>query len=79
MPYHFQDDGTVKVPAAWLIEQCGWKGKRKGRAGVHHAHALILVNHGGATGHEVLELSRAIQQDVLNQFGIELIPEVSIL
>lgn len=79
MPHFPQSDGTEKVPAGWLIEQCGWKGMRRGRAGVHHAQALVLVNHGGATGPEVLELAAAIQRDVFERFGIELSPEVSIL
>ena len=79
MPHFPQDDGTVKVPAGWLIEQCGWKGKMQGRAGVHQAQALVLVNRGDATGQEILELALAIQENVLKTFGVKLSPEVCIL
>ncbi len=68
-----------KVPAGWLIEQGGFKGKREGDAGVHEQHALILVNHGRATGRQLLGLAHAIQQEVLEQFGISLEPEVNIV
>ena len=69
----------VRVPAAWLIEQCGWKGKTLGRAGVHARQALVLVNHGGATGSEILALAAAIQASVRERFAIDLVPEVEIL
>ena len=72
-------DGMVKVPAAWMIEQCGWKGKSLGRAGVHSKQALVLVNRGGATGGEVLELCRVVCRDVYERFGIEIKPEVNIV
>ncbi len=72
-------DDRVKVPAAWLIERCGFKGKRMGDAGVHERHALILVNYGNATGQELLELARTIQEEVRGQFGIQLEPEVNIV
>ena len=79
MPHYPQDDGTVKIPAGWLIEQCGWKGKTVGRAGVHKDQALVLVNYGGAAGREILELSEAIRQSVRERFGIELFHEVNVV
>lgn len=69
----------MKVPAAWLIEQCGFKGKRDGDAGVHDRHALIIVNHGNATGRQLLNLARSIQDAVAGKFGIRLEPEVNIV
>ncbi|MEX0681167.1 MAG: UDP-N-acetylmuramate dehydrogenase [Balneolales bacterium] len=71
--------GRVKVPAAWLIEQCGFKGMREGDTGVHEKHALILVNHGAATGTQLLKLARTIQEEVLDHFEISLEPEVHIV
>ena len=62
-----------------MIEQCGWKGRSLGRAGVHDKQALVLVNRGGATGAEIVALCRAIQQDVREKFGIEIHPEVNIV
>ena len=79
MPYYPQADDTVKVPAGWLIEQCGWKGKTVGRTGCHKDQALVIVNYGGATGQEILALSRAIQKSVKDQFGIDLAREVNLL
>lgn len=72
-------DDTVKVPAGWLIEKCGWKGKRMGDAGVHDQQALVLVNHGKASGDDILKLAQAIQSDVARKFAIQLNPEVNIL
>jgi UDP-N-acetylmuramate dehydrogenase len=71
--------GEVKIPAGWLIEQCGWKGKRVGNVGVHDKQALVLVNHGGATGEEVLNLANQIVLSVKEKFGLELMPEVNVI
>ncbi|HTH76014.1 MAG TPA: UDP-N-acetylmuramate dehydrogenase [Trinickia sp.] len=67
-----QADGRVKLAAGWLIDRCGWKGRAMGGAAVHDRQALVLVNRGGATGAQVLELARAIQADVLARFGVQL-------
>jgi UDP-N-acetylmuramate dehydrogenase len=61
------------------VEQCGWKGKVAGRAGSHKTQALVLVNYGGATGKEILELSEVISRSVKEKFGIELSPEVNVI
>jgi UDP-N-acetylenolpyruvoylglucosamine reductase len=67
-----QADGQVKLAAGWLIDQCGWKGRSIGGAAVHDRQALVLVNRGGATGAQVLELADAIKRDVLARFDVEL-------
>lgn len=69
----------VKVPAAWLIEQCGWKGKRFGEVGVHEKQPLVLVNYGNGDGAAIRDLSLNIQKSVSEKFGIELSPEVNFL
>ncbi len=79
IPFFSSENGKVKIPAGWLIEQAGWKGKQIGNAGVHHQQALVIVNCGKATGKEILQLSKDIQNDVLQKFGIMLEPEVLIL
>ena len=69
----------VKLAAGWLIEQCGWKGKVVGNTGAHKDQALVLVNYGNATGQEVLDLARQIQQSVKDKFGIDIVPEVNVI
>lgn len=76
---HFEEDGMIKVPSAWLIEQCGWKGKKLGRAGVHEKQALVLVNYGGASGAEIKNLAEQIVSSVFSKFGLRLIQEVNLI
>lgn len=79
MPHYTVDSESEKIPAGWMIEQCGWKGKSLGRAGVYEKQALVLVNRGGATGAEILELCNRICHDVYEKFGVEIYPEVNII
>ena len=79
MPHYEVDAESIKIPAAWMIDQCGWKGERLGRAGVHDKQALVLVNLGGAVGTEVIALSEAIQKSVYEKFGINILPEVNFI
>ena len=78
MPY-FKETELTKIPAAWLIEECGWKGKRVGNAGVHERQALVLVNHGEAKGIEIKNLAEQIIASVFKKFGLKLVPEVNLI
>ena len=76
IPHYFVSETEEKVPAGWLIEQCGWKGKNIGNAGVHDKQALVLINRGGAIGAEIAFLAEQIQKSVNEKFSIKLQPEV---
>lgn len=76
---HYVVDGGVKIPAGWMIEQCGWKGKRVGNVGVYSKQALVLVNYGGAKGEDIVKLSNAVIADVEHKFGITLHPETNFI
>ena len=78
MPF-YEVEGGVKIPAGWMIDQCGWKGKSLGRAGVHDKQALVLVNLGGATSDEIITLCDTICHDVREKFGIDIHPEVNLI
>lgn len=79
LPCYPASDGNVKIPAGWLIDHAGWKGRHMGPAAVHDRQALVLVNTGGARGSDILALCKAIQQDIQEKYGIMLQPEVNIL
>ena len=79
VPSYPSVNDQVKIPAGWLIEQCGWKGKQVGNCGVHKNQALVIVNYGKATGKEILSLASQIQKSVVDQFGINLEMEVNIV
>ncbi len=78
MPF-YEVEGGVKIPAGWMIDQCGWKGKALGRAGVHDKQALVLVNLGGASSEEIITLCNTICKDVYDKFGIDIHPEVNLI
>jgi UDP-N-acetylmuramate dehydrogenase len=79
LPVYATEYGKAKLSAAWMIEQCGWKGHREGDAGVSEQHALVLVNHGNASGRQLLDLANAIGESVKSRFGIDLKPEPGII
>jgi UDP-N-acetylmuramate dehydrogenase len=79
MKYYDVSETEVKVPAGWLIEQAGFKGKRFGNAGIHKNQALVLVNYGNATGQEILAISKEIQKTVFEKFGIHIEAEVNVI
>lgn len=79
MPSYQVDATHVKIPAGWMIEQCGWKGKSLGNAAVHDKQALVLVNCGGATGADIVALSDAVRAAVREKFGVEIHPEVNMI
>lgn len=78
LPHYPAGPNMVKVPAGWLIDQCGLKGYREGDAGIHEKQALVLVNHGNASGSDILRLSRYVQEKVQQTYGISITPEVNI-
>lgn len=79
MPGYLTEEGNIKVSAAWLIDQSGWKGKTIGKAGVHDKQALVLVNKGGASGKDIMDLAKKIMLDIKKNFEIEIYPEVNII
>ena len=79
MPHYTMPNGKIKIPAGWLIEQCGWKGKQIGHTGNHAKQALVIVNYGNATGTEIWKHALAVQQSVVEKFGICMESEVNII
>lgn len=79
MPFYELADGRVKIPAGWMIDQCGWKGRALGPAAVHDKQALVLVNCGGAKGSDIIALSDAVRASVREKFGIDIHPEVNFI
>lgn len=77
LPYFKSPDGKIKLPAGWLIEQCGWKGKREGDVASYHRQALIIINYGNATSQSILKFTQEIKESVISKFGIELEQEVN--
>ena len=79
MPFYEMSADRIKIPAGWMIDQCGWKGKSLGPAAVHDKQALVLVNRGGATGADIVALSDAVRASVRDKFGIDIHPEVNFI
>ena len=79
MPFYKVSEQEIKIPAGWLIEQCGFKGKRIGNTGSHKNQALVLVNYGNATGEEIYALAKRIQKTIKERFTIDLEIEVNVL
>ena len=79
LPHYPTGENEEKIPAGWLIEQCGWKGKSHKQAAVYDKQALVLINKGGATGNEIWELANQIQQSVFEKFGVRIEPEVKVV
>lgn len=79
MPFYEMSADWIKIPAGWMIDQCGWKGKSLGPAAVHDKQALVLVNRGGATGADIVALSDAVRASVRDKFGIDIHPEVNFI
>ena len=79
MPHYAMGEGLVKIPAGWMIDRCGWKGRSLGHAGVHDKQALVLVNRGGATADEIVHLAEEIVRSVNTRFGIIIKPEVNFI
>lgn len=79
MPFYEVGIDRIKIPAGWMIDQCGWKGKSLGPAAVHDKQALVLVNRGGATGTDIVALSDAVRASVREKFGIDIYPEVNFI
>jgi UDP-N-acetylmuramate dehydrogenase len=79
VPFYPGENNQMKIPAAWLIEKAGWKGKRIGNVGTWPSHALVIVNYGGASGQEIYDFSEKIIEDVDKQFGISLEREVRVI
>lgn len=77
-PSYKVDDHHVKLPAGWLIDQCGWKGKRVGHVGCYEKQALVIVNHGGATGGEIWDFAQGVQRDVEEKFGVGIEVEINV-
>jgi len=79
VPFFPDRDNQMKIPAAWLIEKSGWKGKRIGNVGTWPTQALVIVNYGGATGQEIFDFSQKIMEDVEISFGVSLEREVNVI
>lgn len=79
MPRYAAGEGRVKLAAGWLIDRCGWRGARRGPVGIHERQALVVVNHGGATGADIVNLAHAVRRDVLERFGVTIDMEVNLI